>query len=69
MISGPRVILPDASYYKEDKAQQKEMILGIWVNVAKMILSQTDLSPEEQEKYLQDTIAFDALLANLVKIC
>ena len=66
-IQGPRVILPDASYYKEDKAQQKEMILGIWMNVAKMILSQTDLSPEEQEKYLQDTIAFDALLANLVK--
>ena len=33
-ISGPKVILPDASYYKEEMASQKEMILGIWVNVA-----------------------------------
>ena len=66
-IQGPSVILPDASYYKPEMEQQKQMILGIWTNVAKMVLSKSDLSLEQQEKYLQDTLAFDALLGNLVK--
>ena len=66
-LSGPSVILPDASYYKEEMAQQKEMILGIWVNVAKQVLAKTNLTPEEQEAYINDTLAFDALLGNQVK--
>ena len=66
-VQGPSVILPDASYYKPEMEQQKQMILGIWTNVAKMVLSKSDLSLEQQEKYLQDTLAFDALLGNLVK--
>lgn len=67
MIQGPSVLLPDASYYKPGMEQQKEMILGIWTNVAKMILAKSDLSLEEQELYLQDTIKFDARVATLVK--
>ena len=67
MIQGPSVILPDASYYKEEMAQQKEMILGIWTNLAKVIISKTDLSLEDQEKYLNDTLEFDAKLGKLVK--
>ena len=43
-IQGPRTILPDASYYKPEMAQQKEMILGIWTNIAKMIIAKTDLN-------------------------
>ncbi len=66
-VQGPSVILPDASYYKPERAQQKDMILGIWTNVAKAILSKTDLSPEDQELYLADTLKFDAILADLVK--
>ena len=66
-LSGPSVILPDASYYKEEMAQQKEMILGIWVNVAKQVLAKTNLTAEEQETYINDTLAFDALLGNQVK--
>jgi putative endopeptidase len=66
-VQGPSVILPDASYYKPEKAAQKQMILGVWTNVAKMILAKTDLSAEDQEKYLADTIAFDEVLGNLVK--
>ena len=66
-VQGPSVILPDASYYKPEMEQQKQMILGIWTNVAKMVLSKSDLTLEQQEKYLQDTLAFDALLGNLVK--
>ena len=66
-IQGPSVILPDASYYKPEMAQQKQMIMGIWVNVAKTILAKSDLSPEDQDKYLNDTLAFDEMLGSLVK--
>ena len=66
-LQGPSVILPDASYYKPQMAAQKEMILGIWTNIAKMIIAKTDLTAEEQEEYLADTIAFDAILGGLVK--
>ena len=66
-VQGPGVILPDASYYKPEMAAQKEMILGIFANMTKMILAKTDLSAEDQEKYLADTLAFDEILGNLVK--
>ena len=65
-IQGPGVILPDASYYKPEMEAQKAQILGIWTGVAKMIMAQTDLSPEEQEKYINDALAFDAILGGLV---
>ena len=66
-LQGPSVILPDASYYKPEMAQSKEQILGIWTGVAKMVMSKTDLSSEDQKKYVSDTLAFDALLGSLVK--
>ena len=66
-IQGARVILPDASYYKPEMAAQKEQILGIWQGVAKMIMAKTDLSPEDQEKYVSDSLAFDEILGGLVK--
>lgn len=66
-IQGPSVILPDASYYKEEMMQQKEMILEIWTNMAKMIMAKTELSPEDQNQYIEDTLAFDRLLGSLVK--
>ena len=66
-IQGPRVILPDASYYKPEMAAQKEQILGIWTNVAKAVMAKTDLSPEAQEQYVADALAFDAILGGLVK--
>ena len=66
-MQGPGVILPDASYYKPEMAEQKAQILGIWTSVAKMVVSKTDLSPEDQEKYVADTLAFDEILGGLVK--
>ena len=66
-IQGPSVILPDASYYKPESAPQKQMLLGVWTNIAKMIISKTDLTKEEQEKYIEDTLTFDEILGNLVK--
>ena len=66
-IQGPSVILPDAAYYKPEREQHKQMFLGIWSNMAKMILAKTDLTEEEQSKYLEDTLAFDAILGSIVK--
>ncbi len=66
-IQGPSVILPDASFYKPERAQQKEALIGLWSGMAQIVLSKTDLSPENQAKYLADTLAFDAKLAELVK--
>ena len=66
-IQGAGVILPDASYYKPEMAAQKEQIIGIWTSVAKMVMAKTDLSAEDQEKYITDALAFDEILAGLVK--
>lgn len=66
-LQGPSTILPDASYYKEEMAAQKEMILGIWTNIAKMIIAKTSLSVDDQNKYIEDTLAFDSVLGSLVK--
>ena len=66
-IQGAGVILPDASYYKPEMAPQKEQIIGIWENVAKAVMAYTDLSPEDQENYVNDTLAFDEILGGLVK--
>ena len=66
-IQGASVILPDASYYKPEMAEQKAQILGIWTNVAKAIMAKTDLVPEDQEKYVNDTLAFDEIIGGLAK--
>ena len=66
-IQGAGVILPDATYYRPEKAAQKEQLLGMWANVAKMVMAKTDLSAEDQEKYVADTLAFDEILGGLVK--
>ena len=66
-IQGASVILPDASYYKPEMAAQKAQLIGIWTNVAKAVMTKTDLSPEDQEKYVNDAIAFDEIVAGLAK--
>ena len=66
-LQGPGVILPDASYYKPEMQATKQQILGIWSGVATAVLAQTDLSAEDQQKYLADTLAFDEMLGALVK--
>ena len=66
-LQGAGVILPDASYYKPEMEAQKTQILAIWANVAKAVMAKTDLSPEDQEKYVSDALAFDAILGSLVK--
>ncbi len=66
-VQGASVILPDASYYKPEMAAQKAQILAIWTNVAKAVMAKTDLSAQDQEKYVNDALAFDEKVAQLVK--
>ena len=66
-IQGASVILPDASYYKPGMEAQKAQIIGIWANVAKAVMAKTDLSSEDQDKYVNDALAFDEIIAGLAK--
>ncbi|MBE6585541.1 MAG: M13 family peptidase, partial [Ruminococcaceae bacterium] len=66
-IQGAGVILPDASYYKPEMAAQKEQLLGIWANVAGMVMAKTDLTPEEQSAFVRDAMAFDEIIGGLAK--
>ena len=65
MIQGPGVILPDASYYKNE--QQRDQLLALWTNSAKPVLAIAGHSEEEIDALLKDTLAFDALVAKHVK--
>ena len=67
MVSGPSVILPDASYYAEGKEQQKEMLLNLWSGFAHQVLAIAGHTEDEVNALIQDTLAFDALLAKFVK--
>lgn len=65
-LMGPRTILPDTTMYN-DAFPQKQMMLNMWSNFAMQALGYTDLSDEEKSQYLQDALAFDAIIATLVK--
>ena len=65
MIQGPSVILPDASYYKNE--QQRDMMLNLWSGFAKQVLTHAGHSEETCDALLKDTLAFDALVAKFVK--
>ena len=52
-VQGPSVFLPDSSYYKPERAQQKEALMGLWTNVAKQIMAKTDLSEETKNSLSQ----------------
>ena len=65
MIQGPDVILPDASYYKNE--QQRDQLLNLWSGFAKQVLVIAGHSAEEIELLLKDTLAFDARIAKFVK--
>ena len=65
MIQGASVILPDVSYYKNE--QQRDMMLNMWSGFAKQVLTIAGHSQEEADALLQDTLAFDALVAKYAK--
>ena len=67
MVQGPSVILPDASYYQEGKEEKRDQLLNLWSGFAKQVLAIAGHSEEECEALLNDTLAFDALVAKYVK--
>ena len=66
IISGPKIILPDTTYYAEDNPSGKQL-LTVWADMAAKVLEYSPLTAEEQKQYLEDAIAYDALVAKKVK--
>ena len=66
IVLGPDIILPDTTYYADDNPAGKQL-LAVYSDIAAKVLSFTPLSGGEQKKYLEDTLAFDALVAAKVK--
>ncbi len=66
-LSGPSTILPDTTYYKDEMKDQADALLNVYSNMAKDILKESGLSLEEIDEYIKDTLAFDTIIANLVK--
>lgn len=67
LLGGPSVILPDTTYYKEGMENQKAVLLDIWSKMAKGLLDYTNLSDEQKNKYIEDALQFDAIIATFVK--
>ena len=67
MITGPSAILPDVTYYKPGMEQQKNALLGVWQQMVAQLLKYTDLTDEQQARYISDALEFDAIIATLVK--
>ena len=66
MLSGPRTILPDTTMYNPANPN-KDALLNMWKGIALQVLNFTDLSDEEKAQYVDDALAFDAIIATLVK--
>ena len=66
VVLGPGIILPDTTYYAEDNPAGKQL-LAVYADMAAKVLAYTPLTEEEQKTYLEDTLAYDALIAKKVK--
>ena len=66
IVSGPDIILPDTTYYAEDNPTGKQL-LALYADMAAKVLAYTPLTEEQQKRYLEDTLAYDALIAKKVK--
>lgn len=66
ILQGPDIILPDTTYYAEDNPAGKQL-LALYADMAARVLAYTPLTEEEQKRFLDDTLAFDALVAQKVK--
>lgn len=66
MLVGPSTILPDTTMYNPANPN-KDMILNMWKGLALQALSFTDLSDADKVLFVEDALAFDAIIATLVK--
>ena len=65
-VLGPDIILPDTTYYADDNESGKQL-LAVYADMAARVLAFTPLSDSEQKRFLDDTLAYDALIARKVK--
>ena len=65
--SAPSLILPDKSYYEDDKKEQHDQLLKLWSSMVATLMDKLGYSKEEAKKIIDDAIKFDALLAPNVK--
>ena len=66
IILGPSIILPDTTYYTDDNESGKQL-LSVYKDMAAKILKYSPLSEDEQKTFIEDTLAYDALIAKKVK--
>ena len=66
LLTGPAIILPDTPFYEEGNESGKKL-LGVYKDMAEKILKFSPLSEDEQKTFLEDTLAYDALIAKKVK--
>lgn len=66
IVLGPRIILPDTTYYDPSHPAGK-MLLGIFAQSCEAALAHLPLSENERKKFVEDALAFDALVAKSVK--
>ena len=66
VLLGPDIILPDTTYYADDNPTGKQL-LALYANMISKLLEYTPLTETERKQYLDDTLAFDALVAARVK--
>ena len=66
LLTGPAIILPDTPFYEEGNESGKKL-LGVYKDMAEKILKFSPLSEDEQKTFLEDTLAYDALIAGKVK--
>ena len=62
MIQGPSVILPDASYYKEGREQQRDQLLAMWSGFTRQI----HMASSSRMTFLMANIMAPHLMAALI---
>lgn len=67
LLRGADIILPDTVYYQDAMTEKKKLLLGFWTDMIKPVMAMTGLSKKKQAQYIKDTLAFDEILASLVK--
>lgn len=65
--SSPSLILPDKSYYEEEKKEQHDQLLQLWSSMVAALLAKLGYSQEEADRLIDEAKQFDALLAPNVK--
>lgn len=65
--SAPSLILPDKSYYSDEKKQEHDQLLDLWTSMMQALMKKLEFAEDQANQYIEDAKKFDALLAPHVK--